>query len=223
MATIAAAIVGAGATYYASKQASKKSKAQRDAESLVNKNAGLSSTYGEEMLGYSKDALSPVYDYYRKLGAGDRNTMMQYLKPQIESQSDSSRRAFQTASELSPRSGIDTAATSRIATDNAANIAKLLNSARSEGISGLGTLGTNWGNMGLAGLNQGSAGANQIVGYERQTKADQSQAGAAAGDSAYNIFKLFQEAMAGRGTSAGGVGSANTSSKGSSGYGGYFW
>lgn len=198
MATIAAAIIGAGATYYAGRQANKRSKRQRQMEDVMANNAQLSGDYGARMLGRSEEALAPVYEHFKRLGTGDRQKLMEYFKPDIERQSMMSRQAFQNAAEFSPRSGIATERNSRIPIDNAASIANMLNSGRAEGIRGLGTLGTNWGQMGMAGLGQGAEGAGQYLGYESNRRRDASAAGAGAGEAAYALFRLFQDAQTGK-------------------------
>lgn len=198
MATIAAALIGGGATYLAAKQAGKRSPQQREAERLLGENTKLASGYGTEMLDRSREALNPVYDYYRKLAGGDRNTLLQFLAPEISAQTDASRRAFQTQTELSPRSGIAVEQTQRMPMDNAAAIARLISGARPAGVQGLASLGTNWASLGMGGLRQGSAGASDILGYEAGRKRDARDAGLGAGESAYAIFKLIQDAAANR-------------------------
>lgn len=213
MATIAAAVITAAGAAYAAKQAKKRSRGERNAADAVTRNSELAGQYGEDLLGMSKDSLGPVYDYYRNLATGDRQSLMQYLSPEILAQTQGSRRAFQTSSELSPRSGVATEATSRIPMDNAAMISRLISGARPAGIAGLATLGTNTGSLGMAGLGQGTAGMNSMLGYESGRRRDATDAGAATGESLWNIFKLFQGAGGARGTNIG----AGTSG-GSSGY-----
>jgi hypothetical protein len=217
MATIAAAIIGAGATVYASRQANKRSKRQKAMEDLMAKNARLSGDYGERMLGRSEEALASVYERFRKLAGGDRTKLMEYLKPELERQSAAARGAYQSAAEFSPRSGLNVEANSRIPIDNAASIARMLNSGRAEGIRGLENLGSEWGRVGMAGLQQGAGGASDFLGYERQRRNDASAAGADAGASAFALWKMFQDAQAGRQT-AGGAGAGTGA--GAAGYGG---
>jgi hypothetical protein len=194
MATIAAALIAAGGTYYATRQANKRSGQDRQMSELLAKNSELAGEYGRDFLGKSRNALGPVYDYYRALASGDRNSVMQYLGPEFEAQSDGARRAFQTSSELSPRSGTAVEANSRIPMDNAAAIARILRGARPAGIEGLATLGTNWGSLGMSGLSQSGSGAGQLLGYNTGRRNEARQAGMDAGDSAYAIFKLISEA-----------------------------
>lgn len=211
MATIAAAVIGAAGAAYAARQAGKRSRSERDAANALARNSQLAGEYGEDFLGKSKEALGPVYDYYRNLATGDRQALMQYLSPEILAQTQGSRRAFQTASELSPRSGIATEATSRIPMDNAAAISRLIMGARPAGVAGLATLGTNFGNLGMSGLGMGTSGANSMLGYEAGRRRDQQDAGAATGESLWNIFKLFQGTGAGTRTSTPGASSPNNS------------
>lgn len=213
MATIAAAVIGAAGAYYASRQANKRSRQEREAADAVARNSATAGKYGEDFLGMSKGALGPVYDYYRNLATGDRQALSQYLSPEILAATQGQRRAFQTSSELSPRSGIATEATSRIPANNAAMISQLIAGARPAGIQGLATLGTNLGGLGMSGLGQGTAGAGAALGYEVGRRRDAQDAGAATGESLWNIFKLFQ------GNSAGGTGmSAIRSTDGGGGY-----
>lgn len=218
MATIAAALIGAGATYYAGRQANKRSRSQRQMEDLMRRNAELTGGYGEEMLGYSREAMKPVYDWYTKLGTGDRDTLMQHFKPEIEAEGAAGRRAFQTSAELNPRSGIATERTSRIPIDNASAIARIISGGRAAGIAGLGELGSTWGSLGMRGLGQGSEGAGQFLDYGARRTRDSRESGAAAGDSAYAIFKLIQEAMANRNKTSSGAGTGT-----GVGGGGSFW
>lgn len=206
MATIAAAVISAGAAYYASRQAGKRSKQERAAADALGRNSETAGRYGEDMLGMSKEALGPVYDYYMQLAGGDRESLMRYLSPEILAQTQGSRRAFQTGSELAPRSGMGTESVSRIPAENSAAIARLISGAHPAGVQGLATLGTNWGSLGLSGLGQGSGAAGQVLGYEQNRRADQRAAGEAAGSSAYEIFKLFQGAGGGGGANARGGG-----------------
>lgn len=194
MATIAAALIGAGSAYYAGRQAKKRSLAERQAEELMGRNAQLSGDFGKDMLGRSKQALDPVYDYFNRLATGDRESLMQQFGPELDAQNDLTRRAFQTNSEMSPRSGLSVEANSRLPMDNAGAIARLLMNARQTGIQGLGTLGTNWANLGLSGLGQGSSGAGQLLGYGADRRREQREAGLGAGESAFELFKLIQGA-----------------------------
>jgi hypothetical protein len=212
MATIAAAAIAAGATLYATKQAGKRSKQEQQAAALMNQNSALAGQYGKDLLGKSQSALNPVYDYYSKLATGDRSELMRFLSPEIMARSQASRQAFQTGSELAPRSGMGTESVSRIPGDNSAFLSQLFQSARPAGIQGLGTLGTNWGSLGMSGLGQSTSGAGSILGYEQGRRADQRQAGMDAGASAYELFKLFQ-GMQGAGAGSGGGG---TNTKGNS-------
>src|SRR3990167_1082187 len=98
MATIAAALIGAGVAYYGSRQANKRSRQEREAAEWMRENGMVAGDYGKDALARSKRALDPVYDYYSKLASGDRASAMQYLKPEIEATTAGSRRAFQTSS-----------------------------------------------------------------------------------------------------------------------------
>lgn len=207
MATIAAALIGAGTTYWAGRQANKRSPQERQMETLMGQNAQLSGQYGKDMLGRSREALDPVFDHYRTLASGDRNALMQYFAPDIDRQTTATQQAFQTGMELAPRSGIATERNSAMPMNNAAAIARLLSSGRAEGLQGLNTLGTNWASLGMSGLSQGAGGAAQVLGYGADRRRDAMSQGQSAGDSAYAIFKLIQDAAANRNAGAGAGGS----------------
>jgi hypothetical protein len=219
MATIAAAALAAGATAYAAKQANKRSGSERRAEDQLNQNSQQAGMYGQQMLGQSKQALDPVMAYFQSLATGDREALMQYLSPEIAAQGQMSRQAFQTSSELSPRSGMGVEATSRIPFDNAAALSKLIASARPAGMQGLAQLGTQMAGLGFQGLGQGSAGAGQVLNYGADRRNDARSQGMMAGENAFELFKLIQGAAAnrkaGNGGSFWGGGAAGVPSSGS--------
>lgn len=207
MATIAAAAIAAGASYYASRQAGKRSRQEREAADRMGRNAETAGEYGEDFLGMSKEALGPVYEYFKTLSTGDREALMRYLSPEIMAQTEGSKRAFQTGSQLAPRSGAGTEAVSAIPTQNSSAIARMIAGARPAGIAGLASLGTSMGSLGMSGLTGSNAATGGVLDYEGNRRRQQQQAGMDAASSAYEIFKMFQGNGANAGSAGGGAGS----------------
>lgn len=206
MATIAAAIIGAGATYYATQQAKKKSAQQKAMEAQQYGFGTQLGGFGTEQLKQGAANLQMPVGYFSRLAGGNRASALQSLSPELTALDQSDRSSMGAAAELAPRGGGSGDFYSRMPFRRNAQTQNLLFGARSNAMTQLAGIGQNQQQMGLNAISGGQAGNMGLLNFGLQRNNQQFQQGGDTGAGIYQIVKAFTDAYAKkRGSTAAGA------------------
>ena len=148
-----------------------------------------------DLLQQSSRSFSPVISHYSGLLSGDRGRATSELAPDINRINQSYNNQLQTSSALMPRGGGRSALLSEAPYARQRDISTLMQGARGTGAQGLLQAGTAAGGQGsnlissiLSGLAGASSGGSNLLNYDLQAKAQQSQRNQQLGQQIYGIL-----------------------------------
>lgn len=192
---IAGAVIGAGSTVYASKQAKKAAKGtktQQEIERIVAENLKQTSPMGLDMLKRGQGNID-IYDaFYKKLARGDRASALQLLAPQF-AMMDRQRAGGQGAQlMLAPRGGGSAEGNinsmdQSLAARNDAIMNLRTGSVDKLGASGMGEMG-----IGSSLLGQSSGSGLGLMGAIQNTQNSAFDASRAAGAGMFQLLQMLQ-------------------------------
>lgn len=164
---------------------------QKDLTKAEAQAAQFGLTQAEGTLPKASDALSSVGNFFKALMSGDRNTILGVLAPEVDtltSQYDTGRK---TTEEFAGRGGGRAAALEELPFRKAGEINKLVQGAQATGASGLESVASLFGQLGLGELSGGTGAANSAFSNIQTAKENQQQQQAAAGSAVGSLIALL--------------------------------
>lgn len=192
---VAVGVVSTAGSIYAGnkarKAANKRTPAEQAAEQQALANSRLSSEYGQQALAGSRAPLSAAQQFWQSVLSGNRDSLMSLYGNEINDLGTQSRTAFQTAAQLSPRSGASAEYMSSLPFQRMIAERRITSAARPQAAGELASIGTNLASLGFSGLNGGNAAGSSLLGYGQQRRQYADQAGSDTAGSVYEILKML--------------------------------